>query len=107
MVSRCVHPLQQKGTPKPAFSPSNQVIHFGSDAQGATAGYPNTPTTATTASGGYPSSGITGGYPGTASSGAATTTGGSSSGYSTLGGSSSPLDTALQGAAGARCLLSS
>ncbi|CAL8462033.1 g1564 [Coccomyxa elongata] len=68
--------------------------------QGATAGYPNTPTTATTASGGYPSSGITGGYPGTGSSGGSTAAGGSSSGYSTLGGSSSPLDTALQGAAG-------
>ena len=64
--------------------------------QGASSGYPTTPTTVTTSGGGYPSAGITGGY----SSGG--TTGGSSTGYSTLGGSgsSSPLDTAVQGAAG-------
>ncbi|KAK9908916.1 hypothetical protein WJX75_004629 [Coccomyxa subellipsoidea] len=75
---------------------TNGGYSTGSSTQGASSGYPTTPTTVTTSGGGYPSAGITGGY----SSGG--TTGGSSTGYSTLGGSgsSSPLDTAVQGAAG-------
>ena len=69
-------------------------------AQGSSAGYPTTPSTVTTAGGGYPSSGVTGGY----SSGGTYGGNSGSTGYSTIGssGSSSPLDTAVQGSAGAR-----